>query len=65
MSSNCENFAHKNWAYYIKTLLSNLGVLEIWYKQEIDRILLAILKQRIYDKAKQDIFANIENSRKC
>ena len=65
MSSNCKNFAHKNWAYDIKTLLSKLGVLEIWHKQEIDRTLFfAILKQRIYDKAKQDISADIENSRK-
>ena len=57
MYTNCENFGHKNWVYDIKTLLSKLGFLEIWHKQEIDRTLLAILKQRIY--------ANIENSRKC
>ena len=39
----------------------------VQYKQEFDRILLAILKQRIYmyDQAKQEIYANIENSRKC
>ena len=65
MYSNCKNFGHKNWAYDIKTLLSKLGIfLEIWHKQEIDRTLLAILKQRIY-QAKQEIYANIENSRKC
>ena len=64
MYSNCENFGHKNWAYDIKTLLSKLGFLEIWHKQEIDRTLLAILKQRIYDQAKQEIYANIENSSK-
>ena len=51
MYTYCENVGHKNWAYDIKTLLSRLGFLEIWYKQEIDRTLLAILKQRIYDQA--------------
>ena len=53
MYTNCENFGHKNWAYDIKTLLSKLGFLEIWHKQKIDRTLLAILKQRISDQAKQ------------
>ena len=51
MYTNCENVGHKNWANDIKTLLSILGFLEIWYKQEIDETLLAILKQRIYDQA--------------
>ena len=49
-------------AYDIKTLLSKLGFLEIWHKQEIDRTLLAILIQRIYDRAMQEIYANIESS---
>ena len=51
---------HKNWAYDIRTLLSKLGLLEIWHKQEIDRTLLAILKQRIYYQAKQEIYAYIQ-----
>ena len=48
--NNCENFWH-------------VKILEIWHIQEIDRTLLAILKQKINDQAKQEIYANIENSR--
>ena len=42
MYTICENFEHKNWAYDIKILLSKLGFLEIWHKQEIARTLLTI-----------------------
>ena len=59
MYNNCEISGHKNWAYDIKSLPSKLGFLEIWYKQEIVRTLLTIFKQRIYDQAKQEIYANI------
>ena len=62
--TDCEKFGQKNWAYAIKTLLSKLGYLEIWHKQKIDRTFLAILKQRIYDQTKQEIYVNIENSKK-
>ena len=65
MYFNFDSSAHKNWAYDIRTLFSKLGFLEIWHKQEIDRTLLAILKRRIYDQAKHEMYANIENSRKC
>ena len=51
MKCNCENFRHKNWAFDIKTLLSKLGFLEMWYKHEIDKVLIAIVKQRIYEPA--------------
>ena len=49
----------------LMTPMSKLGFLEKWHKQEFDRTLLAIFKQRIYHQAKQNIYANIENSRKC
>ena len=51
MHTNCENFKRKNWAFDIKTLLSKPGFLEMWYKHEIDKVLRAIVKQRIYEPA--------------
>ena len=45
--------------YDIKTFLSKLGFLEIWYKQEIDRTLFGNFET----KNMQEIYANIENSR--
>ena len=51
MHTNCENFRRKNWAFDIKTLLSKLGFLEMWYKHKIDEVLIAIVKQRIYEPA--------------
>ena len=47
--------------YDIKTFLSKLGFLEIWYKQEIDMTLFDNLET----KNMQEIYANIENSRLC
>lgn len=34
---------------------------EIWNKHEIDKTLLAVEKQIIFDQEKQEIYANIEN----
>ena len=51
MHTYCENFRCKNWAFDIKTLLSKPGFLEMWYKHEIDKVLIAIVKQRIYEPA--------------
>ena len=39
----------------LMTPMSKLGFFEKWHKQEFDRTLLAIFKQRIYHQAKREI----------
>ena len=65
MYTNCEKYKCKNWAYDVKKILIDLGFNGIWINQKIDNSMLQIVKTRIFDQAKQDIFSKIEKSRKC
>ena len=65
MYTNCEKYKCKNWAYDVKKILIDLGFNGIWIDKKIDNSMLQIVKTRIFDQAKQDIFSKIEKSRKC
>lgn len=48
----------------VKNLI-DLDFNEIWNAQRCNKGTLCVIKQRIFDKAKQEMFACIENSSKC
>lgn len=64
MYINCEEHGYKNWVFDVKKILIDLGFFDIWSNQKINNGILQLVKQRIFDQAKQDIFANVENSKK-
>lgn len=59
-----KNTVIKNWVFDVKKVLIDLGFFYLWTNQKNNGI-LQLVKQRIFDQAKQDIFANVENSKKC
>lgn len=60
-----ENHKKINWVSDVKNCLIDLGFNEIWNAQRCNEGTLCVMKQRIFDQAKQEIFACIENSSKC
>jgi hypothetical protein len=67
MYTNCEKYKSTNWAYDVKKIVIDLGFNGIWIDKNFffDNSMLKIIKTRIFDQAKQDIFSKIEKSRKC
>ena len=59
---NCEILGHKNWVYFVKKYLSELGFFENWDRQIINKSSLLCIKQRILDNVTQSLYAEIENS---
>lgn len=60
-----ENHKKINWGSDVKNCLIDLGFNEIWNAQRCNEGTLCVIKQRIFDQAKQEIFACFENSSKC
>lgn len=61
MYINCEKHGYKNQVSDVKNILMDLGLADIWINQQINKGILHLVKQQIFDQAKQDIFANVEN----
>jgi hypothetical protein len=54
-----------NWAYSIKTELTDLGFSDIWSTQSLDPVFLPAIKQRIFDHALHNLKGLIDASPKC
>jgi exonuclease III len=55
----------KNWAYNIKTELTDLGFSDVWNSQSLEYVSLPVIKQRIFDHAVQCLQGIIDSSPKC
>ena len=53
-----------NWAYHIKSILEECGLLYIWHNQENIMINFHTIKQRILDIYYQNWYSEINNSRR-
>lgn len=56
-----------NWVTFVKDKLFSLGLGEVWLNQNTvnSSDALPIIKQRIFDNARQELFEILENSTKC
>ena len=59
------NTESKNWVKGVRDILFELGFINVWNEQTVNSNLLPIIKQRIFDQAKQSIFAKISVMNKC
>ena len=56
------SYGGANWAYQIKFILDDIGLLYVWLQQaEID-VPLSLIKQRSFDSYYQSWYSNINNS---
>ena len=55
----------KNLVHEERDMLFELGFINVWNEQTVNSNLLPIIKQRIFDQAKQSIFAKISVMNKC
>ena len=59
------NIETNNWLSGVRDILCELGLLNIWYSQNVNSDILQFIKQRLYDQEKQRILCNISNMKKC
>ena len=59
------NIDTNNWLSGVRDILCELGLLNIWYSQNVNSDILQFIKQRLYDQEKQRILCNISNMKKC
>ena len=61
------NTESKNWVKWVRDTLFELGFINVWNEQTVNTNLMPIIKQRIFDQAKQSIFAKISvmNKKNC
>ena len=59
------NIDKNNWLSGVRDILCELGLLNIWYSQNVNSDILQFIKQRLYDQEKQRIICNIYNMKKC
>ena len=59
------NTESKNWVNGVRDILFELGFINVWNEQTVNTNLLPIIKQRIFDQAKQSIFAKISVMNRC
>ena len=58
-------FKHKrSWAQDIKSLLDNLGYIQMWHNQFIEILCFGVIRNKIRDHFTQHWYANISNSSK-
>ena len=62
-ANNGNSYSGKNWAFNIKTILTEIGMHHIWIEQDSSTIFY-LIKQRILDIFKQTWYATINNSRR-
>ena len=55
----------ENWVNEVRSILFELGFLNVWNEQTVNSNLLPIIKQRIFDQAKQPIVAKISVMNEC
>ena len=53
-----------NWAYKIKLLLEECGLLYIWNNRYISDIPIDVIRQRLYDMYYQQWYSDVHNSRR-
>ena len=56
------SYADKNWAYQIKKLLGELGLMNLWKNQDTYNITFGTIKLRILDIFRQSWYSDINNS---
>ena len=54
-----------NWVSGVRDILFELGFINVWNEQTVNSNLLPLIKQRIFDQAKQSTFAKISVMNKC
>ena len=59
------NAESKNWVNGVRYILFALGFINVCNEQTVNTNLLPIIKQRIFDQAKQSFFAKISVMNKC
>jgi hypothetical protein len=65
MYTNVELIQQINWAYGVKTELCKLGYGDVWVNQEMDKNLLPVIWQGLYNQALQGIVEQVYSSSKC
>ena len=57
--TNGNAYNGSNWAYQVKSMLENLGFNYIWHNQAFEENSYSMIKQRLFDTAKQDLLMQI------
>ena len=54
-----------NWLSGIRDILNNLDLMNVWYSQKVDHVMLLQIKHRIFDQEKQLILSKLSDMTKC
>jgi len=61
-ANNNISYVDKNWAYQIKKLLGELGLMNLWKNQDTNNITFGTIKLRILYIFRQSWYSDINNS---